>query len=190
MYTTTANIAARLGTSLTNDQAMYFASVLDSGIDALIEEKTGTRFGSTEVVEVYVSGDGSDTLIIPTMHDITSVARITDDDTEEALSVDEYRTVPRGLSKPTKLALKHLTGSWEEGTDNYMVTGKLGYAEIPADITMVATEMAVSAMKANVNNYKSERVGDWSVTYNDEKQPLSAQSEVVLNNYRRLSQAV
>jgi hypothetical protein len=188
MYTTEANIAARLGTSLTDDQASYFNDVLSDSIDAYINRVTGTAFSSTDSVDVYVDGTDSNMLIIPTMHDITSVSVVENDGTETAIPVDEYRTYPQG--ETDKYAIRNLNGTWTEGIENYKVTGSVGFTDVPADLVEVATEMAVNSLNANVNNYQSEKVGDWSVTYSGAQNSLSSDSVSTLNSYRRLSRSI
>lgn len=186
-YTTTGNIAARLGASLTTEQSEYFTNVLSGSIDAYINQQTQTMFGSQDETEVYVSGSDSNMLIIPTMFAITALHRIDGAD-EEAVPVDDYMTFPRG--DVNKYAIRTLNGTWSEGFENYKVTGKLGYASVPDDIVAVATELAVNGIDANVNNYKSERVGDWSVTYGEMERSLSPDSVGVLASYRRLSRSI
>jgi len=187
MYTSEANIAAKLGTALTDEQSAYFTDVLDAGIDAYINRITGTSFGVTLSGAVYVSGEGTGTLLIPTMHDITSVARMTDVNAEELIPVDDYTTFPR--SSDNKYALRKQDGIWEDGFDNYKVTGEMGYKTIPADIVLIATELAVNDLHANINGYKSERVDQWSVTYGETSNALSDSSLVALADYKRLSRS-
>lgn len=186
-YTTTANIAAKLGRSLTTEETTYFSSVLSAGIDAYIERMTGVTFGSTVSTSVYVQSDGTSTLVIPTMHDITAVARLKDDGSEEGVAVDDYYTYPRGAND--KLALKHINGEWEENAE-YKITGELGYTAVPGDITSIATDMAVYALTENSNNYKSEKVGDWSATYAETDTTISPESLAILSGYQRLSRSI
>lgn len=189
MYTTASYISAKLGTTLSADQVDYFTNVLDDAIDSYINRLTDVSFGSTTIVTVYVDGTDSNMLIIPTMHDITEVALINSSGVVEGVvGVDEYRTYPQG--SVDKLAIRKLNGTWAEGFENYKITGQAGYKVIPADIVNAATEMAVNSLNANVNNYKSEKVGDWSVTYSEAENSLSAGSEMVLANYRRLSRSI
>lgn len=188
MYVTVGDIAAKLGTSLTADQEAVINSYLGDSVDAYINQITGTSFGSDEEVEVYVDGSDSNMLVIPTMHTITAVAKVEEDGTETAVSVDDYRTYPQGQG--SKIAIRHLNGQWEEGIENYKVSGMLGYEEVPADIRMVAAELIANGLNANVNNYKSEKVGDWSVTYSDIEKGLSPNSIAILDNYKRLSRSM
>lgn len=187
MYVTEANITSKLGRSLTADESSYFLSVLSPSIDAYINEATGTSFGSTTVVNVYVEGDDGNYLVIPTMHDITALARVDTDGSEEAIPVDDYRTYP--FHADNKLAIKHLNGEWDSDVE-YKITGQMGYKTVPADITAIATELAVNQINSTYNNYKSEKVGDWSVTYADNAQFLSSASIGMLDRYKRLSRGI
>lgn len=134
---------------------------------------------------MYVSGDGTNRLVIPTMHDITSVEH-----NDTVLSTDYWQTYP---ATAPYLALTHKSGTWEEGTDNYKVTGKLGYASVPGDITNIATEMAASYFSIGRDDtgrvIKSERQGDYSATYVVED-GISNKSLMTLLGYKRLSRSI
>ena len=186
MYTNQADVEARLGTKMTDEQAAYFES-LSLSTDAYIERVTGTKFGSTEIVDVYVDGEAGPMLIIPTMHDITAVTRIAEDGAETVLSVSDYRVYPMGAANT--YAIRRINGEWEDGPDRYKITGVLGYKEVPADIAMVASELASGSIKADSNQYKSEKVGDWSVTYSDSTS-VSTDAMTTLNGYKRLSRSI
>lgn len=189
MYTTSADLSAALQRSLTATETEYFDSVLDAYIDEYINQATGTSFGLTNSDSVYVTAPDNvnEMLVIPTMHDISAVVKVNNDDSEEAVSVDDYYTYPRG--KDNKYALVNKNGQWESEA-TYKITGELGYKQIPADIVLVATEIAKNALLENVNNYKSEKVGDWSVTYSDVANSLSGNSLLTLNRYRRISRSI
>ncbi len=189
MYTTTAKITDKLGTSLTTAQSNYFTNVLNAAIDATINRITGTAFGSTTSTSIYVDGSDSSLLIIPTMHDITAVAKLDDNtSTYIALPVADYRTYPQG--DLNKYAIRNINGTWSDGLENYKITGKLGFAEIPADIIDIATTMAIDSLGGNANNYKSERVGDWAVTYADTEKTILTEAMSILESYRRLSRSI
>lgn len=189
MYTTTSYIEAKLGRSLTTAQANYFNTVLDNKIDTTINKMTRSVFGSLTPTTVYVDGTGTGLLIIPTMNNITAVAK--DDNnsgTYTDLAADTYRVLP--LAEVNKYAIRVTTGTWFIGTENYKITGILGYEDIPADIIDVATSMAIDSLTNNITNYKSERVGDWAVTYADVNKTLSADQMQIFDNYKRLSRSI
>lgn len=186
MYTTQAHIEAKLGTSLSASQVTFFNNVLDSAIDVFVNTQTGTQFGATVAGDVYVDGSGTSEMTIPTMHTITAVAEIDEDDVEEV--VTDYLLFPRG--KDDKFSVRHKSGTWEENIENYKISGILGHKTVPGDITLVATELAVNALNENNNNYKSESVGDWSVTYAEMEKTLSRESKEILNGYKRLSRGI
>jgi hypothetical protein len=121
------------------------------------------------------------------MHDITEVVKLANDDTEEAVDEADYYQYPRGLDDV--YALKHKNGQWADGA-TYKITGQLGHKNVPADIVILATELAADQINLNINNYKSEKVGDWSVTYSDTAHTLSSSAQNTLANYRRISLGV
>lgn len=188
MYTTIQNIQARTGNTLSAGESTYFTNVLSAAIDDYINRETGTTFGSVDALDVYVSGDDSAFLSIPTMYDITAVSHVDDNDVETGISVDEYKTYPR--DETSKYAIRRLSGEWEEGFDNYKVTGKLGYQEVPDEIVMVATELASNGIGTINQSVKSEKVGDWSATYAEFDKTLSNDSRAILSSYRRLSRSM
>lgn len=191
MYTSQSNIEAKLGKSLTTSQASYFTSVLDDMIDTFINNETETTFGYTGAdVVYYLSGECSKMLTLPTVHNITEVRKVNTDGTDgDVLTKNtDYTEYPRGAADT--YALTRLNDIWDDGFENYKVTAEPGYSAIPADIVHVATEIAVNILTTDNNNYKNERVGDWSVTYNNLPKQLSQDSLNILANYRRLSRDI
>lgn len=183
-YVTKADIEAALGTTLTAEQTTYFESVISPGIDAYIDKETETSFGGTIPQVVYVSGNGSSLLIIPTMHTITGVTKL-DDST--VVPISEYTLIK--ANSDDVYAIKHKNATWDDDIMNYTVSGIPGHKAVPADIKMVATELALASLSnQSVNGYKSEKVGDWSVTYGDSE--TSTRSISTLHSYRRLSRSL
>lgn len=183
MYTTKENIESALERKLSVDEVKYFDDVLKESIETYINGETSTIFGSDEMTEVYVSGEGYKRLVIPTMHEITSVK--TDDG--KVIPTSLYKTFPK---EAPFLALTH-KNKWSEGDDNYVITGKLGYKDIPADVIAVATEMAVSVLggvKENGTRVKSEKVGDMTTVYAEPT--TSYGSQTTLRRYARLSRGI
>lgn len=186
MYTTRENIEQKLGSALSEDQASYFENVVSGAVATYIDAHTQTTFGSVDSTTVYVSSEGGDMLIIPTMHEITAVNSIDDEDVLTLLP--DYLTYPRGSVE--KYALRATSGDWDNGFENIAITGKLGYKEIPDDIVQVATELAVSGLQVSGSSYKSEKVGDWQVVYDSIDTNLSEDARSVLARYRRLSRSI
>jgi hypothetical protein len=190
MYTTQSNIESKLGTNLTDEQASYFSGVLDNMIDTFINNETETQFGSQTPTSIYVSGERSFMLTIPTMHEITEVKKLNSDGSDNVSleSGTDYLEYPR--AGVDRYALRRLNGLWADGIENYKITGNLGYNDIPADIVHVATEIAINVLNESNNNYRSEKVGDWAVTYSDVSKSLSPESQTILASYRRLSEDI
>lgn len=183
-YTTQENIESRIG-ELTADQAAYFTNVMSPAIDAYIDSVTETNFGNAESDDVtfYVNGTGTNMLTIPTMSEVTSVSHDGD-----VINESEYVPFPQGSA--AKLAIRKKDGTWSCGDENYVVVGKAGYSTIPADITMIATELAVNGLQARTDSIKSEKTGDWAVTYAEGEQNISPRSLDILQTYRRLSRSI
>lgn len=187
-YTTQALIEAKLGTSLTSGQQTYFDDVLDAAIDEYIDRMTNTQFGNVSPTDIYVSGEDEELLIVPTLHTITTVTSLNDDGTDNE-TITGYVAVPRGSADV--YALRKTTGTWSDGLENYKINAIIGYTDIPDDIQVVATELAINDIMANTSGAKSEKVGDWSITFGDNgKQQLSVSSMTILNNYRRLTKDI
>ena len=203
-YTNQAAIEARLGRSLTSSEVTYLTTLLPA-IDAYINSVTGTTFlppSPDNDVTIYEQADCSSTLIIPTMRSVTSVAvssGFTDD--FQALPNTEWRTYPR--TAPI-LALER-NGDWGDSDTTVRIIGKLGYLTPPADIMSIAGDLAVSGIVAssvnttNSGNLKSERVGEWQVTYSDASatansasgiNSISSTSLATLQGYNRLSRSI
>jgi len=190
MYTTQTNIEDKLGASLSTHQTSYFNNVLDDMIDTFINNETETLFGSQTATTIYASGEDTSMLVLPTCHLITAVVKLNDDGSEAdtLASGTDYLAYPaQGVDK---YALKKITGTWDEGVENYKISANYGYNDIPADIVHVATEIAVNILTMDTNNYKSEKVGDWAVTYNDMAKQLTPEAQNILANYRRLSRDI
>ena len=225
-YTTQQQIEAILQRSLTTAEVAYLTILLPA-IDSYINEQTGTTFLPTSPdndVEVYEQGQddynnnhswpnryydrnersGGSTLIIPTMRTVTAVATSTGfPDNFVTVPTSEWVRYPR--SGPI-LALKR-NGSWGGPETTVRITGKLGYDSVPTIIGAIAAAMGANAITASSNSaassggaYKSEKVGDWQVTYADGASSSSSSSSGVptisasaletLNGYKRLSRSI
>jgi len=178
-YITQPNLEAKLGRTLTANESSYFTSVLAPSIDAYIDKQTGTTFGGSTPSTIYVDGNDEELVVIPTMHTITEVKQ-----DEVIMAVNTYSLYPRGAVD--SLAIRN-TADWNKGDENISVTGVLGYTVIPADIKLAALELATNSMTEIVNGYKSESVGDWSVSYDNSIKGITPQSLGILEGYARLS---
>lgn len=186
-YTSITQVQSALGKPLTTEQVEYFNNTLRDSIDGYIDSETQTTFGTTNVTTVYASGNGTSLLNIPTMHTVSVV--MGEDNTPYPIT--EYTKYPRGGDEV--LALRNVNGNWSEGVENYTVVGSLGYKNIPAEISAIATEIAINnltGLSSATLGVKSERVGDWSATYQDKEITMSTRSIDTLRSYRRLSRSI
>ncbi len=183
-YTTQAKVEEALNRTLTASEVSYLTTLLPA-IDKYINNETETSFGESATVTVFVGGEGSDLLITPTLNNVTEVKY-----EGVVIPSSEYTTSPRG--KDFVYAL-HSKNGWSEGFENYSITAKHGFPEVPADITAAATEIAVNyftGQQAATSGAKSEKVGDWSITYLNGEQAVSERTRAALRNYRRLSRSI
>lgn len=204
-YTSQAQIEARLGRTLTASEVTYLTTLLPA-IDAFINTQTGTTFlppSPDNDVTIYETPlENSNMLVIPTMRAVTSVA-VSHGFTDDFVAVPgtEWRVYPR---TGAILALQKQS-NWGDEDTTVRIVGKLGYLTVPYDIAQVAGDMGVSAIVAssvnttNSGNLKSERVGDWQVTYADASTTANSASGIasissasmdILHGYNRLSRSI
>jgi hypothetical protein len=165
------------------DIAGSFSSVIDDwiiGVENTIDQITGRNFVADDEASARLfSGDGSKSLSIDDAIEITLVEVGLDDYGGNFITVgntgsNRYFTEPANhaaLGKPvTKLVLRdrHFT----TGIQNHRITGKWGYSEnVPKDIEFVATVFVfgiANQQRQGGNSVKSERIGNYQVTYNSE----------------------
>lgn len=184
-YTTKALIGNKLERDLSTDEETLLDSAL-TAIDKYIDRETGTTFGSDVETDVYVSGEGNDTLVIPTMHEITTVEKVDWEDTVEE-TYTKYFKSPRGNTEI--FALKKASDEWPEGDENIKITGKVGYEEVPKDIELAATLIGSQLIESR-SDVSSESVGDWSVSYRNISEIAPRTALNILNSYKRLSRRI
>lgn len=160
-----------------------FASQIDEWIEAaegIIDLETGRNFkADTAATARFFDGNGETELIIDDAIEITTVEVGTDGyggafETIANSGSNRYFTDPANhvaLKIPvTKLTLA--ARRFYAGKQNVRVTAKWGYsAAVPKDIKMAATVFTFGIMNQNRqggNEIKSERIGNYTVTYNSE----------------------
>lgn len=183
MYTTIQNVESALGT-LTDSQQAYFTNVLSPAIDQMIDNAAETTFGGTTVVSVYTSGHDTTQLMIPTMHSVTTVI----DHDGNTIDPTTYYLTPR---TGDSYGIINSNGTWNDGVDNYQVSGVLGYAVVPPAVTAVATDLAILALQtATSSHLMREKVGDWEAFYKNTQMGLTDTHLAILSTYRRLSRSI
>jgi hypothetical protein len=179
-YTTEAKIEAF---GLIDIEDTFAAACLDSwieGAENIIDEITGRNFIADAAASARLfNGDGSKSLIIDDATEITLVEVGNDDyggsfQTVGATGSNRYFAEPNNATakgKPfTKIVLrsKHFTA----GIQNHRITAKWGYsAAVPADIELAASIFTfgiANQQRQGGQSLKSERIGNYQVTYNSE----------------------
>lgn len=151
------------------------------GAERYIDKVTGRNFVADEEATARLySGDGEQDLLIDDAVEITKV-EVGEDDYGGTFSeiastgADRYFTDPENAAAKgvpvTKITLR--TRRWPKGKQNNRITAKWGYsAEVPADIQFAATVLVAGIINAQTQDgeeIKSEKIGEYQVTYNSEK---------------------
>jgi hypothetical protein len=142
-------------------------------IEALIDQETGRSFVADEDASArYFHGTGSTFLKIDDCVDVEKVEYgDTYGDSFVEVEEDDYILVPRTGVPIKGIYLKN--DYWQVGQSNHKITARWGYSEeAPADIRFVATVLVAGIIKNNMKNkgdVVSERIGDYSVSYDKDK---------------------
>lgn len=159
-----------------------FSGQVESWIGAMsryIDKKTNRVFGTaTETTRKY-DGSGWNTLIVDDLYDLGTV---TVDDTSKTVFAYPANAVPTTTLK--------LDGErFNRGMQNVEVTAKFAYGSIPDDVAHACTVFVAGIINAQTNQdgeIKSEKIGDYTVTYKDDTQKSDFEMAMAtLNQYRR-----
>lgn len=181
-----------------------YATQIDEYIEAaerIIDADTGRNFKADSVASARVfDGDDSDILIIDDAVEIATVEVGQDSygssfQSISASGADRYFTEPENaalIGKPiTRIALN--ARRFPAGRQNNRVTAKWGYSvAVPKDIKFVATVFVAGILNASRQGgdaIKSERIGNYTVTYNSDIGSDSwtdfEKAKSILASYRR-----
>lgn len=170
----------------------YLNADIDEVLDAQLEEwiDAMSRYADTYCSQTLVSedetskkydGNGRSTLIID---DVLEISAVTVDGT--AVTPVQY---PSNRARKNQLTLA--SGTFPRGLQNIEVTGiHARFAELPNDLKYAVTVL-VAGILLDVENpnksaaVKSEKVGEYQVTYMDEKQRADYNKAMeILTGYR------
>jgi len=190
--------AANAITSVANVQAApgynsgWTTAQIEAAIDrvsAFIEAYTGCSFINTTYTAEKYDGDGTRELLLD-HYPISSVTSLTDTPTGEAATTVTVATELLIYSQEGRLKLKSdatSVAAFTADDQNISVTYVAGHgaaiANLPADIVAVATQMVVTSLSQNATGVTSEKIGDYSVTYDGK--PVSDEAQGVLDIYKR-----
>lgn len=163
------------------------------GVSLLIENTTQRRFmveldGDDEPIEEtrYYDGDGSPEMIIDDAMTITEL-QIGDENGANFSTVTDHIKYPR-TAPHRKIILR--TG-FNFGIQNIKVTGTFAsFQTTPEDIEFVATVLVSGILNTTLKKIgkKSERIGNYSVTYGDDGQVADFdRAKQILESHTKLS---
>lgn len=164
------NIDAGFDTQLTTyiEAMSRFADTFCGCI--LVEETPTTR---------KYDGNGSNELYIDGVHDITEVTA------DDAVITPIFYPA----NKPRKTSMVLTTSVFPSGYQNIEVTGKFGrFTSLPADLKFAVTVLVAGIMNQvdkQTDGVKSEKVGEYQVTYADNGQRADHERAMaILKSYR------
>jgi hypothetical protein len=168
MYTTKANIEA------------YLRITLDPSLNAQVDKWINS---ATEYIRNYTNrewvagasstrlydGTGTQKMMIDEFIDVTDV-KVGEDWNTNMATID-YTTEP--YNRVNKNTVIYKTDHFPCGQQNVAVTAKFGFsATVPADIEFATTVLASAIVLAGTNEageVASEQIGNYRVTYKDDK---------------------
>lgn len=174
-YTTPELVAEYLGRPLTTAESARIGRVIKAisrNMDRIANRTLVAADPEAEDYEPeirYYDGPGIGRLRIDDARSISEIA-ITDDGVTFNAITDaaQYpRTAPMSV-------LQRSSGAFPYGTQNVRVTGNFGYfSTLPDDLQFAATVLVAGVLNGLANtgkSKKSESIGEYSVTYNDDAQ--------------------
>lgn len=188
-YTTKEKVEKYLDVSISEDISDWVLA-----IEKWIENYCGTKFEADETASYrYYDGNGLDELIIDDCISVEEVAIKTSDSGDWIeLESSEYKLYP--LNETPKQIIRLLSISryrkFPKGNGNVRVKAKWGYSvACPEDVELATTILVAgiyNASKKSDRAIRSEKIGDYSVVFEDEKGWKDFDWAMrVLNQYKR-----
>lgn len=158
-------------------------------IEAYIDQFTGRNFvADSEATERVYDGDDTAHLLIDDCVEVTKVE--VGEETEVEITSDNYYLYPSNSLPKNKITLKN--NIFERGNQNVTITARWGYSvAAPSDIKLAATILLagiIAYADKSSEKVKSERIGNYSVSYDDDKGWADFKRvHGILDAYRRFS---
>lgn len=162
-----------------------------ASVTKYIENYTGRVFEASADTTRYYDGNLQNELMIDDIYSFTSVAILDEDgNVDETLTSglgNDYLAYPANTTQKNSIKLlgTAVYDLFPKGKQNIKITGKFGYGSaVPADIELVATKLVGAIIQKGLKGGEiaSERLGDYSVSFIDEKAEEMGIKEV-LDNY-------
>jgi len=159
-----ADLEARLGRSLTSDEATAFL-VINSATQSYVENTIGSSVEAVSETTRYFDG-GVQHLRIDPCTSITALKQV-DDDGAVVYTYDttDYTTDPK--NKTCKTMIRHRSGPFMNGMNNISVTAKFSIYEDTGYLNIVKNAMLdfLASEIQNVSNITKESIEGYSVEY-------------------------
>ena len=195
-YTDETKLETYLNKTITDGDA---DDAINGAVD-LIDQLTDRNFiaDTTATYRRYDGNDGEN-LLIDECVEVTEVKlglTLYGDSTETLTAnvSNGYYVLPRDYSERGKPITEiHLRGrGWTLGTGNHQIKAKWGYsASVPAAIELATTILAAgiyNSHRGGVGNKKSEKIGNYAVTYTDESGWTDFEkAKDIVQQYRKIS---
>ncbi len=160
MYTTKEKIEAYLGKSLTQTQSQIESII--AGIDQYIDNFTNRTFDKTTATK-YFDGNGRNSILIDDLLSFTRV-ELADKYADNFQDITDD-VIPYPTEAPHfKLIYKGILTS---GYQNVKIVGEWGFNSVPKDIEFVSTVLSAGALTEPSGAVKSERIGNYQVSYGE-----------------------
>lgn len=199
-YTTKAKVERYLLTDIDTS----FNTQVDEwieGVERIIDQITGRNFiADDEPSSRVFDGDGTEKLLIDEAVEVSQV-EIGNDSYGSSFSIVPNTGAGRYFTEPGNHVAKKVpisaivlsAGAFPTGMQNNRITAKWGYsAAVPEDISFVATIFVagiINQHRQGGDEIKSESIGNYSVTYNTDKENNSwsdfENAKRILDTYKR-----
>lgn len=183
-YTTVAKVENYLLTEIDPSFESQVTAWIE-GVSRMMERMTGREFSADATGSArYYDGRGADTLLIDDALEVSAV-EVGDFYGENFAAITDF------VKKGTPIRKLIRKGVFDEGHENVKVTAKWGYpATTPPDIELCCT-ILVAGIINNQNKgkqaVKSEKLGEYQVTYHDEKGLADYNNALaILNTHKRI----
>lgn len=163
-------------------------------VERFIDEYTGRNFKADASASARLfNGNDTNELEIDDCVAVTKVELGSDQYGSSFSETTNYALLPaNAVAKGQSIKAIHLKSEYFNfGLQNQRITAKWGYSvEVPADITMAAMMLTVQIYQfgrgGTTSGIAQEKIGNYSVTYKDEKDKGEYDSAIaILNRYKR-----
>ncbi len=196
-YTNEEKIESFLNITIAEGEA---DNAINSAV-AIIDAYTGRNFiADSEATARLFNGNGKLTMLIDECVEITKVevgSNLYGDSFDEVSaggSAGYYKMPNNAIARLQPITGLNLRSRyWVEGLQNQRITAKWGYTvAVPEDISFVATAIAGGIYQFNrggdSGNIKSEKIGNYAVSYKDkEGWTALARAKELMQNYRKIN---